>query len=82
MNSDDLLTLIVSDLKLMVAKPCIRCSRLAVHYISGLLASGATFDEILVEYDGLSREDILAVLAFAARALEDTAFVPLVASTA
>ena len=82
MNRDDLLTRIGSDPTVMVGKPCIRGTRLTVHYILGLLASGATFDEILSEYDGLAREDILAVLAFAARALEDTAFVPLVASTA
>ena len=82
MTRDDLLTRIVSDPKIMVGKPCIRGTRLTVHYILGLLASGATFDEILSEYEGLSREDVLATLAFAARTLEDTSFMPLVASTA
>jgi len=66
----------------MVGKPCIRGTRLTVHYILGLLASGATNEEILQEYRGLTRVDILACLAFAARMLEDTSFVPLVASTA
>lgn len=66
----------------MVGKPCIRGTRLTVHYILGLLASGATFEEVIQEYRDLTREDILACFAFAARMLEDTSCVPRVASTA
>lgn len=82
MNRQALLGRIVVDPKVMVGKPCIQGTRLPVHYVVGLLASGATFDDILDEYGGLTREDILACLAFAARALEDTSFVPLVVPTA
>ena len=32
-----------------------------------LLSAGMSHDEILTDYDDLEREDILAVLAFAAR---------------
>ena len=32
-----------------------------------LLSAGMTIDEILADYEDLEREDILAVLAFAAR---------------
>ena len=32
-----------------------------------LLSSGMTIEEILADYEDLEREDILAVLAFAAR---------------
>jgi uncharacterized protein (DUF433 family) len=32
-----------------------------------LLSSGMTIDEILADYEDLEREDLLAVLAFAAR---------------
>jgi uncharacterized protein (DUF433 family) len=32
-----------------------------------LLSSGMTIDEILADYEDLVREDLLAVLAFAAR---------------
>jgi uncharacterized protein (DUF433 family) len=49
----------------MVGKPVIRGTRLTVQYILGLLAHGATIEEILQEYEGLTREDILACLQFA-----------------
>jgi len=32
-----------------------------------LMSAGMTIDEILVDYEDLEREDLLAVLAFAAR---------------
>jgi uncharacterized protein (DUF433 family) len=38
-----------------------------------------TIEEILGEYEGLGREDILACIAFASAALERTEFVPLMA---
>lgn len=82
MNKQALLERIVVDPRIMVGKPCIRGTRLPVHYVVGLLASGATFDDILDEYRGLTRDDILACLAFASRVLEDTSFAPLVVSTA
>ena len=64
--------------KVMAGKPVIKGTRLTVHYILSLLASRMTVDEILSEYEGLDREDILSCLAFAAEALERTEFVPLV----
>ena len=72
---------IVINPKVMVGKPIIRGTRLTVQYILGLLAHGATVDEILHEYDGLTQEDILACLLFATEALEDTTFVPLPTKT-
>lgn len=77
MNDMDLLTRIVNDPKVMLGKPVIQGTRLTVQYILGLLAHGATTDEILSEYDGLTREDILACLRFAQETLESTDFVPL-----
>lgn len=46
--------------------PRIRGMRLGVQDVLELLASGMTYDEILTDYDELERDDILAVLAFAA----------------
>ena len=46
--------------------PTIRGMRLRVQDILELLASGMTYDEILADYDELERDDILAVLEFAA----------------
>ena len=48
-------------------KPTIRGLRYPVEMILELLSSGMTTDEILADYEDLEREDILAVLSFAAR---------------
>ena len=45
-------------------------------FLLGLLAHGATVEEVLEEYDGLTREDIQACLLFASRSLEQTSFLP------
>lgn len=46
--------------------PTIRGMRLRVQDILQLLASGMSYEEILDDYDELERDDILAVLEFAA----------------
>lgn len=48
-------------------KPCIRGLRYPVDTILELLSAGMSNEEILADYDDLELEDILAVLAFAAR---------------
>lgn len=48
-------------------KPVVRGLRYPVETILELLSSGMTVEEILGDYEDLEREDILAVLAFAAR---------------
>lgn len=48
-------------------KPCIRGLRYPVDMILELLSGGMSNEEILADYDDLEPEDILAVLAFAAR---------------
>lgn len=79
MTDRQLLERIRCDPKVMVGKPVIKGTRLTVDYILNLLGHGATFDEILDEYDGVEREDIQACLLFASRSLSGTAFLPLVA---
>jgi uncharacterized protein (DUF433 family) len=79
MTDQELLTRIAVDPGIVVGKPVIRGTRLTVEYILGLLAHGASIEEILQEYDGLTREDIQACLLFASRSLENTAFMPLAA---
>ena len=44
-------------------------TRLTVEYIINLLAHGASVEEILKEYDGLTLEDIQAYLLFATKSL-------------
>ena len=48
-------------------KPCVRGLRYPVELILELLSSGMKEEEILSDYPDLEREDILAVLAYAAR---------------
>ena len=68
MDNSKLLQRIVLNPKLMVGKPVVRGTRLTVQYILGLLARGATREEILEEYEGLTHEDILACILFAKEA--------------
>lgn len=48
-------------------KPCVRGLRYPVEMLLELLSSGMTFDEVLADYEDLERDDLLAMLAFAAR---------------
>ena len=56
--------------EILVGKPVIHGTRLSVSFILGLLAHGMTIPEILSEYEGLEREDILACLEFAQQRME------------
>jgi uncharacterized protein (DUF433 family) len=47
-------------------KPCIQGTRIWVSLILDFLASGMTFEEVLVEYPQLTEEDIRAAIAYAA----------------
>lgn len=53
------------DSAVMVGKPCIKGTRITVELILEKLAAGLTYEEILNDHPRLTREDILAVLAFA-----------------
>ena len=65
MEKNKLLDRIVINPKVMVGKPVIRGTRLTVQHILNLLVHGETTDEILQEYEGLTRDDILACIMFA-----------------
>ncbi len=78
MVQNQLLERITLNPKIMVGKPIIRGTRLTVQYILNLLAHGASIDEILQEYKGLTKEDILACLLYASETLEDPTFMPLI----
>lgn len=67
MDVSKLLERITIDPNICHGKPCIRGLRYPVDMILELLSGGMSHDEILADYDDLEREDILAVLAFAAR---------------
>jgi uncharacterized protein (DUF433 family) len=62
-------TRIVLDPNILAGKPVIRDTRLSVEFIIGLLADGWSEEDILGNYPGLTREDILDCLAYARDAL-------------
>jgi uncharacterized protein (DUF433 family) len=62
---------IKTDPKVRSGQPTIRGMRITVKDVLGLLAAGMTLDEILFEYPYLDREDILAVLEYAAETVPD-----------
>jgi len=48
-------------------KPCVRETRITVYDVLGWLSAGMSYDDILADFPELSRQDILACLAFAAQ---------------
>lgn len=74
---EQLLERITLNPQIMVGKPVIRGTRLTVEYILNLLAHGASIQEILDEYTGLTPEDIQACFLFATKSLADSEFLPL-----
>lgn len=65
---------IVSDPNVMVGKPVVRDTRLAVDFLLGLLAAGWTQEQLLQSYPQLTPEALRAVFAYAAEVTHDGAF--------
>jgi uncharacterized protein (DUF433 family) len=68
---------IVIDPKVLVGKPVIRGTRIAVEFIVELLAEGWTYEQILANYPQLTAEDIQAALAYASERLKEEILHPL-----
>jgi len=60
---------IVIDSDVLVGKPVVKGTRLSVDFLLGLLGQGWSESEILRNYPGLEREDLLACWSYAAEAL-------------
>lgn len=60
---------IIVDPAILVGKPVIKGTRLAVEFIIDLLAQGWSENAILENYPGLTQQDIQACLAYASDAL-------------
>lgn len=50
---------------------CVKGTRIPVHQVVGMLANGDTIEDLLTEYPSLSKEDIMACLAYAATLAEE-----------
>lgn len=66
-----------ADPAVLVGKPVVKGTRLAVEFIIGLLAAGWTHEQILDNYPGLTVEDIRACLAYAGELLQQERVFPL-----
>jgi len=67
MNWQDRITV---DPSILVGKPIVKGTRIAVEFVVDLLARGWTTEQILREYDQLAAEDIQACLAYASEILK------------
>lgn len=68
MNPNDRITV---DPEILVGRPVVKGTRLSVDFLLGLLAKGWPENEILRNYPGLQREDLLACWAYASEVLRD-----------
>jgi uncharacterized protein (DUF433 family) len=68
---------IVVDPEILVGKPVIKGTRLAVEFIIDLLAQGWTEADVLRNYPGVTRQDIQACLAYASSVLKAERVYPL-----
>lgn len=69
---------ISADPEVCGGRPTVAGTRMRVTDILDMLASGVSEDEILADFDYISRQDIRACLAYAARSTEH----PVIASAA
>jgi uncharacterized protein (DUF433 family) len=64
---DNLLERITINPQICHGKPVVRGLRYPVETLLELMSAGMTNDEILADYEDLERDDLLAVLSYAAR---------------
>ena len=67
---------IVLDPAILIGKPTIKGTRIAVEFVVDLLARGWTTEDILREYDHLTADDIQACLAYASDVLQSERVYP------
>jgi len=64
----------------VLGKPVIRGTRITVELILEKLAADISIDQILVDYPRLTREDVLAAVDYARRALSMDEIIPRIVS--
>jgi uncharacterized protein (DUF433 family) len=75
---DELLARIVVNPKVMAGKPILKGTRITVELVLRLLAQGQSTEEILKDYPHLAKDDITAVLLYAAKIAGDEEVYPLI----
>ncbi len=62
---------IIADPEILGGKPIVEDTRLSVAHILGLLSNDMSVDEVVEAYPILTREDVLNVIGYAVKALEN-----------
>ena len=73
---------IVCDPKILVGKPTVRGTRISVELILGWLSAGWSFEQLLDSYPNITRDDVLAALAYARELVRDDGILPLAEAAA
>jgi uncharacterized protein (DUF433 family) len=68
---------IVVDPRILVGKPVVRGTRIAVEMVVDLMAAGWTHQQILDSYPTLTEEDLRACLAYASEVLHSEKVYPI-----
>jgi uncharacterized protein (DUF433 family) len=76
-SEEELLERIVINPKVMVGKPIVRGTRITVELVLKLLSQGLSVKEILKDYPHLSKQDISAVLLYAAKVASEEEIYPI-----
>lgn len=74
--AEELLQRIDINPQVMLGKAVIRGTRVTVEIILEKIAAGCSTDEVLAEYPQLSREDVLAAVAYTREALSTDEIIP------
>jgi len=76
-TEEDLLERIVVNPKIMRGKPLVKGTRITVEQVLKLLAQGLSPNEILKDYPHLKKDDITAVLLYAAKVAGEEEIYPI-----
>ncbi|MCK9462321.1 MAG: DUF433 domain-containing protein [Proteobacteria bacterium] len=68
---------IAIDSEVLVGKPVIKGTRIAVDFVVDLLAQGWTLEQVIEEYDHLTAADVQACLAYASDILKSERIYPI-----
>ena len=73
---------IVCDPKILVGKPTIKGTRISVELILGWLSADWSIEQLLGAYPNITRDDVLAALAYAHELVHDDGILPLAEAAA
>lgn len=68
---------ITVDPNILVGKPVVKGTRLAVEFVVDLLAQGWSKEDVIRNYPGLTLDDVQACLSYASEILKDEKVFPL-----